>query len=190
MSGRGGGDESATFIKFLSFGPLFSSRSHQTRRRLQPVQTNPRMTTRDPRHDFSLYGGAEVLPPSLRNRSTSLSTSTSSSSATPDSLSEDEAETRATTPGEELTEEARSFKLPGEEWAPKSVNPPQDGTDFLWMMTEEPHRSRRKAIMKAHPEASLHSSSQNSPQINFPRISAPHSSEHSLTHLSLYRSRS
>ncbi|GAA5827069.1 hypothetical protein JCM5353_001859 [Sporobolomyces roseus] len=111
------------------------------------------MTARDPRHDFSLFGGAEVLPPSLRNRSTSLSTSTSSSAATPDlSSDDDEAETRATTPGEELSEEERSPKLPGLEWAPKTVNPPQDGSDFLWMMTEEPHRSRRKAIMKAHPE--------------------------------------
>lgn len=30
--------------------------------------------------------------------------------------------------------------------------PPQDPSDFLWLMTEEPHRSRRMAIMKAHPE--------------------------------------
>ena len=30
--------------------------------------------------------------------------------------------------------------------------PPQHPTDFLWLMTEEPHRSRRMAIMKAHPE--------------------------------------
>ncbi|KAJ8509395.1 hypothetical protein ONZ45_g8437 [Pleurotus djamor] len=30
--------------------------------------------------------------------------------------------------------------------------PPQDPSDFLWLMTEEPHRSRRTAIMKAHPE--------------------------------------
>ena len=29
--------------------------------------------------------------------------------------------------------------------------PPQDPADFLWLMTEEPHRSRRMAIMKAHP---------------------------------------
>jgi hypothetical protein len=32
---------------------------------------------------------------------------------------------------------------------------PLDPSDFLWLMTEEPHRSRRKAIMKAHPEVSL-----------------------------------
>jgi hypothetical protein len=30
--------------------------------------------------------------------------------------------------------------------------PPQDPSDFLWLMTEEPHRSRRLAILKAHPE--------------------------------------
>ena len=28
--------------------------------------------------------------------------------------------------------------------------------DFLWMTTEEPHRSRRMAILKAHPEVSPH----------------------------------
>jgi len=30
--------------------------------------------------------------------------------------------------------------------------PPLDPSDFLWLMTEEPHRSRRRAIMKSHPE--------------------------------------
>ena len=33
--------------------------------------------------------------------------------------------------------------------------PPQDPKDFLWLMTEEPHRTRRLAIMKAHPEVSV-----------------------------------
>jgi len=27
--------------------------------------------------------------------------------------------------------------------------------DFMWMTTEEPHRSRRMAILKAHPEVNL-----------------------------------
>ena len=30
--------------------------------------------------------------------------------------------------------------------------PPKDPSDFLWTMTEEPHRSRRMDILKAHPE--------------------------------------
>jgi hypothetical protein len=30
--------------------------------------------------------------------------------------------------------------------------PPQDPSDFLWLMTEEPHRTRRMEIIKAHPE--------------------------------------
>jgi hypothetical protein len=39
--------------------------------------------------------------------------------------------------------------------------PPQDPSDFLWLMTEEPHRTRRMQILKAHPEVGrspLHSS--------------------------------
>ncbi|KAH8116091.1 dihydroceramide delta-desaturase [Phellopilus nigrolimitatus] len=34
----------------------------------------------------------------------------------------------------------------------KYPGPPQDPSDFLWLLTEEPHRSRRAAIIKAHPE--------------------------------------
>ncbi|KAF7291868.1 Sphingolipid delta(4)-desaturase [Mycena indigotica] len=30
--------------------------------------------------------------------------------------------------------------------------PPQNPSDFLWLMTEEPHRSRRMEILKSHPE--------------------------------------
>ena len=37
--------------------------------------------------------------------------------------------------------------------------PPQDPKDFLWLMTEEPHRTRRMAIMKAHPEVSVETKS-------------------------------
>ncbi|KAF8217777.1 dihydroceramide delta(4)-desaturase [Mycena galopus ATCC 62051] len=32
------------------------------------------------------------------------------------------------------------------------IAPPQNPADFLWLMTEEPHRSRRMEILKAHPE--------------------------------------
>ncbi|PWN21182.1 hypothetical protein BCV69DRAFT_282676 [Microstroma glucosiphilum] len=44
--------------------------------------------------------------------------------------------------------------LDGTPWLPKVLaqDPSQDQNDFLWLLTEEPHRSRRQAIMKAHPE--------------------------------------
>ncbi|KAJ7731137.1 dihydroceramide delta(4)-desaturase [Mycena maculata] len=32
------------------------------------------------------------------------------------------------------------------------IAPPQNPADFLWIMTEEPHRTRRMQILKAHPE--------------------------------------
>ncbi|KAJ7322892.1 dihydroceramide delta(4)-desaturase [Mycena albidolilacea] len=32
------------------------------------------------------------------------------------------------------------------------IAPPQNPADFLWLMTEEPHRSRRMEILRAHPE--------------------------------------
>ena len=34
----------------------------------------------------------------------------------------------------------------------QAPGPPKEPSDFLWVMTEEPHRSRRMAILKAHPE--------------------------------------
>ncbi|GAA6052950.1 hypothetical protein JCM3770_006751 [Rhodotorula araucariae] len=106
----------------------------------------------DLRTRFDLFGGAEELPPSLRARATKAAGArpapSSTSSDTPSSSSDsDEPETRATTPGV-----GESDKLPGEQWAPSVVEPPQDHGDFLWQMTEEPHRTRRMAIMKAHPE--------------------------------------
>ncbi|KAJ7201692.1 dihydroceramide delta(4)-desaturase [Mycena pura] len=32
------------------------------------------------------------------------------------------------------------------------IRPPQNPSDFLWLMTEEPHRTRRMEILKSHPE--------------------------------------
>lgn len=87
--------------------------------------------------DYSLFGGAEILPPSLSNLSTSSSSNSDSSSDSEESISY------------EKTGEARA----GEAWLPQKVN--QDRSDFLWMMNEEPHRSRRRAILKAHPEVCL-----------------------------------
>lgn len=34
----------------------------------------------------------------------------------------------------------------------QAEKPQQDHDDFFWTYTEEPHRSRRQAIIKAHPE--------------------------------------
>ena len=45
----------------------------------------------------------------------------------------------------------RTFPRDGDTDTSVYPAPPQDPTDFLWLMTEEPHRSRRMAIMKAHP---------------------------------------
>ncbi|GAA5995344.1 sphingolipid delta(4)-desaturase family protein [Rhodotorula paludigena] len=105
----------------------------------------------DLRTRFDLFGGVEELPPSLRHRPMARSDSSASSTESPASTSEsDEPDTAATTPG--LDEVPRPFKFPGEQWAPNVVEPKQDHADFLWALNEEPHRSRRKAIMKAHPE--------------------------------------
>ncbi|EPQ28704.1 uncharacterized protein PFL1_04007 [Pseudozyma flocculosa PF-1] len=38
------------------------------------------------------------------------------------------------------------------QWLPPILPSAQDPSDFLWMHTEEPHRSRRMAILRAHPE--------------------------------------
>lgn len=86
--------------------------------------------------DFSLFGGAEVLPPSMEPNPSQNTTDLDSSSSSDDGL---------------LGEE---YKMAGEAWAPKVISPPQDGTDYLWLMTEEPHRTRRNAILKSHPEVS------------------------------------
>ena len=122
-------------------------------------------SAQDLRTRFDLFGGAEELPPSLRQRPApspadmhrSASSSTATASSTSASASDsDEPDTRATTPGPDDHSSSSSssppFKLAGEQWAPRTVVPPQDHSDFLWQMNEEPHRSRRMAIMKAHPE--------------------------------------
>ncbi|KAK0548119.1 sphingolipid delta-4 desaturase [Tilletia horrida] len=41
---------------------------------------------------------------------------------------------------------------PGLRWSPEVLSEPQDPADFLWLLTEEPHRTRRAAILKDHPE--------------------------------------
>jgi sphingolipid delta-4 desaturase len=79
--------------------------------------------------DFSLYGGAESLadgrPPLNRSH-------------------------RSRSPCRRRTRRTvvqRPRPQPSDD-----LQPPQDPNDFLWLMTEEPHRSRRMEILKTHPE--------------------------------------
>lgn len=104
--------------------------------------------------DFSLFGGAEILPPSLSHlnkdstsKSTSKSTTTSTiPSSSSSTSSEDESDSPIKYKKDSIPARA------GDAWLPQKVE--QDTSDFLWMMNEEPHRSRRRAILKAHPEVS------------------------------------
>lgn len=77
--------------------------------------------------NFSLFGGAESLP-----EGRTLSTLKTTRSP------------RRVFATKEGTKEGRDDLA--------HTGPPQDPKDFLWLMTEEPHRTRRMAIMKAHPE--------------------------------------
>ena len=72
--------------------------------------------------DFSLYGGAESLADGRSHRSPRRRT--------------------------RRTVVQQSRPQPSDDL----LQPPQDPSDFLWLMTEEPHRSRRMEILKAHPE--------------------------------------
>jgi len=48
----------------------------------------------------------------------------------------------------EMTDPAAS----GRPWMPHVSEKPLPSDDFLWSLNEEPHRTRRVAILKAHPE--------------------------------------
>lgn len=87
--------------------------------------------------DWSLFAGAESTHP-LAGASTDSSSSPSSPEISSAVLEEDESQS--------------SKYLKGNRWAPKKVGIPSDPNDWLWLMTEEPHRSRRRAILQDHPE--------------------------------------
>ncbi|WFD33265.1 hypothetical protein MCUN1_000078 [Malassezia cuniculi] len=57
-------------------------------------------------------------------------------------------------PSDEARRRAAASKEPvdGRPWLPHISDKPQPQDDFLWLMTEEPHRTRRMAILHAHPE--------------------------------------
>ncbi|UZJ53570.1 hypothetical protein CBS101457_002890 [Exobasidium rhododendri] len=121
--------------------------------------------------DWSYYGGAEELPPSMRRRKTDA---TAGSSASRSSLAESSSSgasssSAGSTAGDSpITSEDEHDQLehtkgskkpskrdsaPGDKWAPAySAETPVDTSDFLWLLTEEPHRTRRLAILNAHPE--------------------------------------
>lgn len=128
--------------------------------------------------DWSYFGGAEELPPWLRdvakkavsNATTAASkyhakvvnekayreqsaTDSDSSSIASSSYSSEEAERELTsdTSSDELNAPTMR-KVDGSPWLPQVLKEPHDGEDFLWLLTEEPHRTRRQAILKAHPE--------------------------------------
>lgn len=98
--------------------------------------------------DWSLYGGAErtAAPSSARSASPTASSSSSSGRVSP-TFSAGEESSTSVTEDEDVSPLAAKD---GKPWLPKIAAP--DDTDFLWMHTEEPHRSRRMAILKAHPE--------------------------------------
>ncbi|VDC05120.1 unnamed protein product [Peniophora sp. CBMAI 1063] len=79
----------------------------------------------EPKVDFSLFGGAE-------------------------SLTEGKQVWQGGSPMSSAPR--RTVVVSPDEKSEAMYGPPQDPNDFLWIMTEEPHRTRRKQIMKAHPE--------------------------------------
>ncbi|KAA1085815.1 hypothetical protein PGT21_020476 [Puccinia graminis f. sp. tritici] len=98
--------------------------------------------------NWSLLAGAETTKPPPSSSSSSSSRSSSDLSTPNTSLLADHSppSSFASISSEKL---APSKAQP---WMPKNQGLSQDPNDWLWQMTEEPHRSRRRAILKDHPE--------------------------------------
>lgn len=114
---------------------------------------------------MSLYGGADTTAPPSPSFSPLPTPSAGLSDASGFSASSTEPETDASSvDGREPLSAAAAAALRqrkdvgGESTAATAEEDEHlklyglDRTDFLWTMTEEPHRSRRLAILKAHPE--------------------------------------
>ncbi|PWN27513.1 hypothetical protein BDZ90DRAFT_220408 [Jaminaea rosea] len=126
--------------------------------------------------DFSFFGGAEEVPPWLRplafkkgqqqphsdvssasmSASSSVASSSSQRSSSPSSRSASpditDADSVVAAPILEKSDSSASTSGAGAPWLPQLLPVKQDQQDFLWLLTEEPHRTRRQAILKAHPE--------------------------------------
>lgn len=126
--------------------------------------------------DYSLLAGAEALSVSVLDAVSSTSSDDESSGSSLARTSDEEEEEagvprRANVPVAQAapkTPEMR-FRVPkkvsqvrllllsrlrtlGADPRDRSFDAVQDPNDWLWMHDEEPHRSRRRAILKAHPE--------------------------------------
>ncbi|CAH7687508.1 fatty acid desaturase-domain-containing protein [Phakopsora pachyrhizi] len=88
--------------------------------------------------DWSLFAGAESTQPTRESTDNS------------DSSEEEEDDDRTQTDGP--IDGPQKVSRPGDRWAPRTIGVPKDPNDWLWLMTEEPHRSRRRAILADHPE--------------------------------------
>lgn len=120
------------------------------------------------RVDWSLYGGAEQTGPSASKKASGGSVANSTRSPSLDSregspsvfshkISSSVSSVTSESSSHENEEVAKlvgadSGPMDGKRWLPPISSEPQDPSDFLWLLTEEPHRTRRMAILKAHPE--------------------------------------
>jgi hypothetical protein len=144
--------------------------------RSHPMSRAPHLTAISiPAPDYSLYGGAESpFPPSDSNIAPLLTPALTAdegfssgssdtddaglatpANATPSILPTDLENKRQLGNGvasSSLKQRKGTAASSLQIGKPIPATASEDPHDFLWIMTEEPHRSRRKAILKAHPE--------------------------------------
>ncbi|POW22755.1 hypothetical protein PSHT_00940 [Puccinia striiformis] len=103
--------------------------------------------------NWSLLAGAESINPSSSSDSSTYSTTTPKTLSDHETASSDQSSPPPSLPLLSLSMNKTSQPISkAQPWMPKMVGLSQDPNDWLWQMTEEPHRSRRRAILKDHPE--------------------------------------